>query len=146
MNVEKLDHSHIASVRCEIVQPFWNIVWQFLITLNGIIMCAQSLSHVWLLVTLWTVARQAPLSMGFSRQGYWSGLPFPSPGYLPDLLSSVHGILQARILEQVSISSSKRSSWPRDWTCVSCISCIGRRILYHCALGHLSQRNENLSS
>ena len=31
----------------------------------------------------WTVARQAPLSMGFSRQEYWSGLPFPSPGDLP---------------------------------------------------------------
>ena len=34
--------------------------------------------------TLWTVAHQAPLSMGFSRQEYWSGLPFPSPGDLPD--------------------------------------------------------------
>ena len=33
---------------------------------------------------LWTVARQAPLSMGFSRQEYWSGLPFPSPGDLPE--------------------------------------------------------------
>ena len=32
----------------------------------------------------WTVALQAPLSMGFPRQGYWSGLPFPSPGDLPD--------------------------------------------------------------
>ena len=36
------------------------------------------------LVTTWTVARQAPLPMGFSRQEYWSGLPFPSPGDLPD--------------------------------------------------------------
>ena len=38
------------------------------------------------LVTLtpWTVARQAPLSMGFPRQEFWSGLPFPSPGELPD--------------------------------------------------------------
>ena len=35
-------------------------------------------------VTLWTVARQAPLSMGFSRHGYWSGLPCPPPGDLPD--------------------------------------------------------------
>ena len=34
--------------------------------------------------TLWTVACQAPLSMGFSRQEYWSGLPFPSPRDLPD--------------------------------------------------------------
>ena len=36
------------------------------------------------LVTPWTVACQAPLSMGFSRQEYWSGLPFPSPGELPN--------------------------------------------------------------
>ena len=41
-------------------------------------------SHVQLLVTPWTIARQAPLSMGFSRQEYWSGLPCPPPGYLPD--------------------------------------------------------------
>ena len=42
------------------------------------------LSHVQLFVTLWTVACQAPLSMGFSRQEYWSGLPFPPPGDLSD--------------------------------------------------------------
>ena len=36
------------------------------------------------LATPWTVARQAPLSMGFSRQEYWSGVPFPPPGDLPD--------------------------------------------------------------
>ena len=36
------------------------------------------------LVTPWTIARQAPLSMGFSRQEYWSWLPFPFPGDLPD--------------------------------------------------------------
>ena len=41
-------------------------------------------SHVWLLATPWTVACQAPLSMGFSRQEYWSGLPFLSPDDLPD--------------------------------------------------------------
>ena len=39
----------------------------------------KSLSRVWLLVTPWTAAYQAPLSMGFSRQEYWSGLPLPSP-------------------------------------------------------------------
>ena len=42
------------------------------------------LSHVRLFATPWTVACQAPLSMGFSRQEYWSGLPFPSPGDLPN--------------------------------------------------------------
>ena len=44
----------------------------------------KSLSHVRLFVTPWTVAYQAPQSMGFSRQECWSGLPFPSPGELPD--------------------------------------------------------------
>ena len=44
----------------------------------------KSLSRVQLFVPLWTVAYQAPPSMGFSRQESWSGLPFPSPGDLPD--------------------------------------------------------------
>ena len=46
--------------------------------------CALSLSCFRLFMTPWTVARQAPLSLGFSSQEYWSGLPFPSPGDLPD--------------------------------------------------------------
>ena len=41
-------------------------------------------SHVQLFATPWTVAQQVPLSMGFSRPEYWSGLPFPSPGELPN--------------------------------------------------------------
>ena len=44
----------------------------------------KSLSRVRLFATPWTVAYQAPPSMGFSRQEYWSRLPFPSPGDLPD--------------------------------------------------------------
>ena len=44
----------------------------------------KSLSHVQLFVTPWTVACQTTLSMGFSRLQYWSGLPFPSPGDLPN--------------------------------------------------------------
>ena len=47
-------------------------------------MHAKWLSHVQLFATLWTVAYQASLSMGFSRQEYWSGLPLPSPEDLPD--------------------------------------------------------------
>ena len=42
--------------------------------------CAPLLSHIRIFVTPWTVARQAPLSMGFTRQEYWSGLPCPSAG------------------------------------------------------------------
>ena len=44
----------------------------------------KSLSRVQLFATPWTVAYQASPSMGFSRQEYWSGVPFPSPGDLPD--------------------------------------------------------------
>ena len=45
---------------------------------------AVSLSRVWLFAAPWTIARQAPLSVGFSRQEYWSGFPCPPPGDLPD--------------------------------------------------------------
>ena len=47
--------------------------------------------------------------------------------------STAHGIFQAGKMKWVAISSSRGSSWPMDWTCVSCISCIGRQILYHWA-------------
>ena len=55
----------------------------------------KSLSRVRLFATPWTVAYQAPLSMGFSRQGYWSGLPFPSPGIFPTQGSN-SGVLHCR--------------------------------------------------
>ena len=48
-------------------------------------LCAQLLGRVRLFATPWTVGHQAPLSMGFSRQEYWSGLPFPPLGDLPNL-------------------------------------------------------------
>ena len=63
----------------------------------------QSLNRVQLSVTPWTVTHQAPLSMEFPGQEYWSGLPFPTPGL---------------------------SSQPRDRTHVSSVSCICRQILY----------------
>ena len=57
-------------------------------TFGGSLLCETCVlshfSHVWLCATQWTVALQAPLSMGFSRQEYWSGLPCPPPGDLPD--------------------------------------------------------------
>ena len=51
---------------------------------RGCVCMLSHFSHVRLFAILWTVARQAPLSMGFSREEYWSGLPCPSPGDLPD--------------------------------------------------------------
>ena len=47
--------------------------------------CCEVTKSCLTLVIPWTVARQAPLSMGFSKREYWSGLPFPSPGDLPNL-------------------------------------------------------------
>ena len=64
--------------------------------------CVLWLSRVQLFVTPWTAALQAPLSVGFSRQEYWSGLPCPSPGIFPTQGSNPH----------------------------LCVSCIGRRVLY----------------
>ena len=57
---------------------------EVLSTVPGTFNTVKSLSRVQLFATPWTVAHQAPPSMGFSRQEYWSGLPFPSPGDLPN--------------------------------------------------------------
>ena len=48
------------------------------------VLCGQMPSRVQFFVTPWTVAHQVPLSMGYSRQEYWSGLPCSPPGHLPD--------------------------------------------------------------
>ena len=62
--------------------PAW--VLRCIITSRYSCMCVWShFCHVQLFVTLWTVALQVPLFMGFSKQEYWSGLSFPSPGDLP---------------------------------------------------------------
>ena len=65
------------------------------------------LCHVQLFATLWTIAYQAPLSMGFLMQEYWSRLPFPFPGKLPDLgiepMSPVSLALQADYLPTESL-------------------------------------------
>ena len=60
-----------------------HVLWVHMICIWAC-MCAQLLSHVRLFVTPWTTAHQAPVSMGFSRQEYWSGLPFPSQEDLPN--------------------------------------------------------------
>ena len=96
-------------------------------------------SHIRLFTALWTIASQDPQSMRFSRQEYWSGLPCTSPGdildpgikpailnlptnckFLYQLYPTVRGILQARVMGWVTISFSRVSYWPKDWTLVSC--------------------------
>ena len=76
------------------------------VTLSTFTLCGMllSLSCVQHFVTLWTVARQAPLSMGLSRPEYWSGLPFPPPG---------------------------GSSQPRDQTVSPVVLAVGRQFIYH---------------
>ena len=70
----------------------------------------KSLSHVWLFATPWTVAYQAPPSMGFSRQEYWSGLPFPSPGDLPE-----PGIEPGSAALQADALHSEPPGKPAEW-------------------------------
>ena len=89
-------------MHCECVPPILDLAFHFL---NGVFdeqqfwiqmksnfflihpcvcMYVCVLSRVWLFATPWTIACQVPLFMEFSRQAYWSGLPFPSPGNVPD--------------------------------------------------------------
>ena len=74
-------------ILCKIPQLWINCTWflSFHTQLPGTYsVCACLLSRVWLFVIPWNEAHQAPLPMKFSRQEYWSGLPFPTPGDLPD--------------------------------------------------------------
>ena len=84
------------------------------------------------LATPWTVAHQAPLSMEFFRQEYWSGLPFPSPGDLPNPGIEPRSLHCRQILYWLSYGKPLQNmvgckmfavtSWPLDWACVS-VSC-----------------------
>ena len=64
--------------------PFVQLVGRGTSVAYKVVLVVELLSHVLLFVTPWTIAHQVPLSMGFSRQEYWSQLPFLSPGYLPN--------------------------------------------------------------
>ena len=76
--------------------------------------CVCVLSHVQLFAIWWTVALQAPLSMGFPRQGYWSGLPFPSPGDIPDPRIKPTSPALAAQLEN-TLQHSWSQVWSRDY-------------------------------
>ena len=79
-------NKYVCTQPCSCIQTHVNFVFLNCITFNMPTLrgCACAFSPVWLFATPWTVACQAPLSMGFSRQNYWSGLPFPPLGDLPD--------------------------------------------------------------
>ena len=76
----------------------------------------NSLSHVRLFETPWTVAHQALPSMGFSRQKYWSGLPFPSPGELPNPgIEPRSPTLQADVLPSEPLGSQLNNNSVASW-------------------------------
>ena len=72
---------------------------------------AKSLSRVWLLVSPWTAAYQAPPSMGFSRQEYWSGVPLPSPEWM--LSSCIFRVFLHWFYMRPEISEHNLRSWSR---------------------------------
>ena len=82
----------------------------------------------WLLLYSFLISAAYDCMCSFSLVRRWDLMDCSPPD------STVHGIVQARILEWVAISSSRGSSWPRDQTHISCIPCIGRQILYHCCI------------
>ena len=86
------DQTHVPCIGRWILNhwPTREVPWQLIFIK---ILCACMLSQIWLFVTPHSIAHQAPLTVGFSQCGYWSGLPFPPLGIFPT----------------------------RDWTCISCI-------------------------
>ena len=68
----------------QILSPHTHTHTRYVLTKKSTRRRRHVLSRLRLFLTLWTIALQVPLSMGFSRQEDWSGLPFPSPGNLPD--------------------------------------------------------------
>ena len=102
-----------VSSACNVVTatPHWKQHWH----IYSVHVCVQScFSCVWLCATLWTAARQAPLSMGFSRQGYWSGLPCPPQGIIytsPHVKQTVSG----HLLCSTSVLSNDLEGWGWEW-------------------------------
>ena len=110
-------------------------------------LCSVFLCYsVWPCVTPETAAHQVPLSLGFSRQEYWSGLPFPFPMHESEVAqwcptlsnpmdcslpgSSIHGIFQARVLEWGAIAHTRQNPkslpFPQSWA--SCLLSSGNGI------------------
>ena len=97
-------------------------------------------SHIELFATPWTVAPQAPLSMGFSRQEYWSGLPCPPPGDLPDIGIEVSSLRSPALAGRFFTTST-----PREWMCtkswhITSIYNGKYRKQPKCSIGHLIVR------
>ena len=77
----------------------------------------KSLTYVRLLATPWTAAHQAPPSMGFSRQEYWSGVPLPSLDFTLTYFKSPFHQFQSALLSIFWISEQKDTEWLHQWSC-----------------------------
>ena len=95
--------------RCE---DIWKIKTYICVCVRVCVcVCVCMLRHfncVWLFATLWTVAHQIPLSIGFSRQEYWSALPFPSPGDLPDPGIKAASLMSPALVDRFFTTSTTR--------------------------------------
>ena len=95
----------------------------------------KSLSHVLLFATPWTVAYQASLPMGFSRQGYWNGLPFPSPRDLPNPRIEPASLRSSALAGGFFTSSTTwkapilSQQWNKNYQLESRLSCVERQMV-----------------
>ena len=108
--------------------------------------------RVWLFMTPWTVASQVPLSMGFSRQKYWSWLPCPPPGYLPDPGMEPGSLMSPSLAVGLFTTSTTWSlqryhmiQQSHSWSC-SQKKYNSQRLCTQCSLKHCSQYPEHGSS
>ena len=96
-------------------------------------MCCAVLScfsRIWLFAILWNVAHQVPLSMGFSRQEYWSGFPCPPPGHLPN--PGIEPMTQHLLHWQEGSLPLVPSGNPGSYVCIMC----NNEWISHCAFVH----------
>ena len=109
------------------------------------------LSHVWFFATPWTAACQSPVSTGFFQQEYWSGLPSPPPGDLPNPeikpVSPTSPALQADCLLLSPRGSIRITIWPENSACgdvVKAVKSLSWRCLRHNAHGSIIHKSPEM--
>ena len=110
-HLQQLGYVNCFDVCVPLLQKKETFLTVFLHVILYLCVYAQSLSHVWLFAAPWTIAHQAPPSTEFSRQEYWSGLLFPSPGDLPD---SAPLVCNSLFNTKISVWNVESESW-REW-------------------------------
>ena len=109
--LKQITNKDVCIAHGTLLNVMWQPRWEGSLGEN-----VKSFSRVLLFATLWTVAYQAPLSTGFSRQESWSGLPFPSPGDFPD--SGIEPESPALQADALPSEPQGKSYWGRMDTCI----------------------------